>query len=91
MKILVNFNLEEPSKLGYWYDAVVTEVKAEEKHLVCKITKGVDLAEKKGCRITQLEEFGKIIVKEEEKEEVEVMEVEEAVQEGESLPDVPER
>ena len=48
MEVLVNYNLQEPKKRGFWFRAKVEKVRP---NLVCTIYIGVDDTPVEGCKV----------------------------------------
>ncbi|ESN98511.1 hypothetical protein HELRODRAFT_113832 [Helobdella robusta] len=58
-KVMVNYNYDEPADRGYWYDAVITEIKntKSSKDVYATIYIGKDLVPMENCRLPFMNEI----------------------------------
>ncbi|GFR27408.1 e3 ubiquitin-protein ligase UHRF1 [Trichonephila clavata] len=55
--VMVNYNIEEPTERGFWYDFVVTHMKKGMKQLIGTISFGIDETKLDNCKIIFLDEI----------------------------------
>lgn len=59
-KVLVNYNIEDPSKRGFWYEATITSLKSKKTDVLIAEVKIGPSADLKGCKILFKDEVMKI-------------------------------